>query len=171
MEKSPEALYRTLMQSMMRLDPSSRCVVLAHFLEKESYTDNLQWHTTELADLFHAELEQAREHDVEVLVDALDECSDSEVLEVIRRFERSIQKPRHQGKLRICWSSLFYPNISLHAVQALELIVSGRNAQDIGEHVRNILPRHLDDGPRSLSDTVLSRAKGVFLWASLVAKS
>ncbi|KAK7890072.1 hypothetical protein LTR67_008537 [Exophiala xenobiotica] len=170
MEKPPEALYRTLTQSMMRLDPATLCAVLAYYLEKESRTGIVRWRTEELADFFHKELEQPQKKDVEVFVDALDECSDSEVLEVIRRFEKSIQKPRGQSKLRICWSSRFYPNISLRAVQAIELIVSDQNAQDIREHVRNIFPLHLDERLRSLSEDVISRAQGVFLWASLAAK-
>lgn len=169
MEKSREALYRTLLHSLIHVNPSLLCEVLVLYLEKETRGDSVRWQTTELADVFHDKLEQFQSNDIEILIDALDECSDAEVLDVVRRFERSIQAHRNHTALRVCWSSRFYPNISLRAVQGIELVVNENNTGDIREYIQKVFPMDLHEPLRSVGENIISRAKGIFLWASLVA--
>lgn len=170
MERSREALYRTLLYALICANPLLLCEVLALYLEKETRGNSVRWQTTELADVFHDKLEQFQSNDIEILIDALDECSDADVFEVVRMFEKSIQVHRNYNSLRVCWSSRFYPNISLLAVQGIELVVNENNTSDIREYIQKVFPMDSHESLRSVGEDIISRAKGVFLWASLVAK-
>ncbi|TRX88913.1 hypothetical protein FHL15_010141 [Xylaria flabelliformis] len=169
MEKSREALYKTLLLSLIQESRLMLCEVLALYLEKETRGNIVQWQTPELVDVFHDKIEHFRTSDIEILIDALDECSEAEVLRVVRRFEESIQVPRNHTTLRVCWSSRFYPHISLRAVQGTELVVNNNNSGDIRQYVQSILPIDSHKPLRSVSEDIIARAQGNFLWASLVS--
>ncbi|KAI0183818.1 Alpha/Beta hydrolase protein, partial [Xylaria flabelliformis] len=169
MEKSREALYKTLLHSLIQESPLMLCEVLALYLEKETRGNIVQWQTPELVDVFHDKIKHFRTSDIEILIDALDECSEAEVLRVIRRFEESIQVPRSHTTLRVCWSSRFYPHISLRTVQGIELVVNNNNGGDIKQYVQSILPIDSHKPLRSVSEDIIARAQGNFLWASLVS--
>ncbi|KAI0857314.1 hypothetical protein F4860DRAFT_518034 [Xylaria cubensis] len=169
MEKSREALYKTLLHSLIQESPLMLCEILALYLEKETRGNIVQWQTPELVDVFHDKIKHFRTSDIEILIDALDECSEAEALRVIRRFEESIQVPRSHTTLRVCWSSRFYPHISLRAVQGIELVVNNNNSDDIKQYVQSILPIDSHKTLRSVSEDIIARAQGNFLWASLVS--
>ncbi|KAI0543744.1 hypothetical protein F4679DRAFT_567608 [Xylaria curta] len=169
MEKSREALYRTLLHSLIQESPLMLCEVLALYLEKETRGKIVRWQTPELVDVFHDRLKNLQTSSIEILIDALDECSEAEVLKVIRRFEESIQVPRSHTTLRICWSSRFYPHISLRAIQGTELVVNNNNRSDIKRYVQGVFPMDSNKPLRSVSEDIIARAQGNFLWASLVS--
>lgn len=168
MERSSEALYRTLLRSLMLESDVLSCEITTSYLLKESRGRNIQWKTSEIADMFHEKIESYQAKDIEILIDALDECSYTEVLEVVRRFERSIDVPRNGTTLKICWSSRFYPNISLASVHGVELVINIHNTKDIWKHVWSILPMKSSRKLQDIGETIISRAQGTFLWASLV---
>lgn len=167
-ERSWTALYRTLLCNFLQESPLLMCELLPQFLEKEVRQESARWQTIDLADIFHHSIEQYDANDIEILIDALDECSDTQVAEVVRRFERSIQTPRRRTKLRVCWSSRYYPHISLRSAKGIELVLNENNGGDIERYVHSVFPA----GPQNLLDSVkfkiMARANGVFLWASLV---
>ena len=169
MERSREALYRTMLHSFISMAPSILCEFLVLYLEKEARGDSVRWQTTELAEIFHEKLQYLQFDDIEILIDALDECSDAEVLDVVRRFENSILAHNTHAALRVCWSSRFYPNINLRVVQGTELIVNEKNNGDIREYIQKLFPVDLSSPLWSVSESLVSRAKGIFLWATLVA--
>jgi hypothetical protein len=168
-ERTSEALYRTLLHNLIQLDQVTLYEVLATYLNKEAQTLNVRWNSIELAEMFHDKIEQPGMGDVEVLIDALDECSDTEVLSIVRRFERSIQMNSHGTILRICWSSRFYPHIGFTIAQGTDLVVNGNNEQDIQAYIEKIFNPTVYPSLQSVSGEIIRRADGIFLWASLVA--
>ncbi|KAI1178457.1 hypothetical protein F4777DRAFT_537725 [Nemania sp. FL0916] len=170
MERSQEGLYRTLLYSLALKVPTIPCEVLARHLEKEIRGHTVRWQTTELVEIFHDWIMHLQTHNIEILIDALDECSDNDVLDVVRRFERSIQAPQNHTSLRVCWSSRFYRRISLTTLRGFELVVNNHNEEDIRKYVENIFGPNLERKLEPIRETIISRARGIFLWVSLVAK-
>ena len=144
------------------------CQLLPRFLEKKARGQVIQWQTVELADIFHYSIEHLINSDVEILIDALDECSDNEVFEVVQRFESSVQMMKPDTNLRVCWSSRFYPHISLRAAEGIELVMNEKNAVDIQRYVFDLLPMGSQVMLRPVFLEIISRSNGIFLWASLV---
>jgi hypothetical protein len=168
-ERSSEALYKTLLHSLIQLDQVTLYEVLATYLKKETQNRVTRWHSIELAELFHDKIEQPGMGDIEILIDALDECSDTEVLGIVRRFERSVQLNPQGTLLKICWSSRFYPHIGFTIAQGVDLIVNENNEQDIKTYVAKIFQPTVYKCIQSVVDEIISRANGIFLWAYLVA--
>lgn len=169
-ERTKEALYRTLLHCFIDESSLIMCSVLAHYLDKERRGTKVRWQVSELANIFHDSIETYDLGDLEILVDALEECSDAEVLDVVRAFEISIQRPRKTA-LRICWSSRFYPHISLRTLRGIDLIVDNHNKEDIQKYVESTFPGEFVQNSAlvSVRESIILRAKGIFLWASLVA--
>ena len=73
------------------------CEVVALYLKTRA--NSVRWQTTELAKLFHDKLELFQSNDIEILIDALDECSDAKC---ITWFEgsRDLFKPQKRCRPR-----------------------------------------------------------------------
>lgn len=172
-EKAPVGLYITLLHNLLHQMPLTMCEFLPVFLEKEPRGQNekVSWQLAEVANFFHTIIGQKQPGCIEIMVDALDECHEEEVRQVIRRFEASIADARASGaELRVCWSSRYYPNISLQSERGLELQLDEQNNADIRKYVEFELPDGKDSTFPSIREELISRANGVFLWAVLVSK-
>ena len=103
-EKAPVGLYITLLHNLLRDMPSAMCQFLPLFLEKEQHSQNekVSWQVTEVANFFHTIIGQKQSRRIEIMVDALDECEEEEVRQVIRKFEASITDAKASGaELRV----------------------------------------------------------------------
>jgi hypothetical protein len=172
-EKAPVGLYITLLHNLLREMPLAMCEFLPSFLEKEFHSQNgkVSWQVTEVANFFHAIIGQKQPKRIEIMVDALDECEEEEVRQVIRRFEASMDDAKaSEAELRVCWSSRYYPNISLQSDHGLEFRLDRQNGTDIREYVETELHDGKDSSFPSIREELISRANGVFLWAVLVSK-
>ena len=115
-EKTPLGLYITLLHDLLGRMPVVLCEFLPRFLEKEMIsTDNkVSWNLVEVADAFHEMIACKQPRPINILIDALDECKEDEVRSVIRKFESIIADARRAGaELKVCWSSRYYPHVSL----------------------------------------------------------
>lgn len=172
-ERTPIGLYITLLHGVLRQIPSVMCEFLPVFLEKEFYSQDrkIAWQVTEVAQAFHSIIGQKQPKYIEIMIDALDECEDDEVRSTIRRFESSIAEAQASGaELRVCWSSRYYPHISLKSKHGLELRLDKQNDSDIRQYVEKELPEGVDSSILSIREDMISRANGVFLWAVLATK-
>jgi hypothetical protein len=105
------------------------------------------------------------------MIDALDECEEDEVRSAIRKFESSMADAKaSEAKLRVCWSSRYYPHISLKSKNGLELQPDKQNDSDTRQYVEEELSPRVDSSILSIREDVISRASGVFLWAVLATR-
>jgi NACHT domain len=172
-ERTPLGLYITLLFGLLRQIPLAMCEFLPIYVEKEfcSPYGRVTWQVTEVADVFHSIISQEQSTCIEIMIDALDECEDEEVRSIIRKFEKSIAAARSTGaELRVCWSSRYYPHISLNSEHGLELRMDEHNNLDIRRCVEEELPIAADPSLPFLKEELISRANGVFLWAVLVSR-
>jgi hypothetical protein len=172
-EKTPLGLYITMLHDLLKWIPVALCEFLPHFLEKEmtSAGDKVSWNLVEVADAFHQIIACKQPRPIEVLIDALDECKEDEVRSVIRNFESTIADARLSGAdLKVCWSSRYYPHISLVSEDGLELLLDEQNNGDITRYVRKEFRTGSDAVLLSMQYDLIRKANGVFLWAVLVIR-
>lgn len=169
-DKTPEALYRTLLFQMITKLPTVACHLVAKYLDTVSEHLEALWPQEVLADSFYKCLTECSSHNLFILIDALDECPENDVRKLVKRFETTVQKFKDKTPVKVCWSSRFYPNISLsNPALCVEIIMDKYNGADIERHVNRVLSVNLTAELAEIRDYIVARAGGIFLWASLVA--
>ena len=172
LEKSPIGLYRTLLYQLC-VDSMLVRQKLGNLYETkrlQASAGEIYWHFSELRDIYHEMIIHRRLHLVEVFVDALDECADEDVRQVVRSFADSAAEVVLNGsRIRICWSSRHYPHISIK--YGIELRMEDLNRADIAKYVQqqfevsSVLSSEL-----SFATEIVSKAQGFFLWTVLVVR-
>ena len=129
---------------------------------------NFDWNITELRNFFHSAITQAGLEPIVIYVDALDECNNEDVRNIVAAFEHSAAVAIENGAdVNICWSSRHYPHIKVS--KSLELRMESQNATDIALYVHNALKdRNAKISDFDLEGEIVRKANGVFLWVILV---
>ena len=170
MEKSPLGLYRSLLYQL--LDQSDTVLQEFYPLFEQKHVlfgKKLRWESGQLSQLFHKAITTRLAKPVHVFVDALDECEDNEVREIVRNFERSAVTAEKDGiSLRICWSSRHYPHIGIN--RGLEVRMEDRNASDTNVYIEQELCLPAGYKHTMLMERLVEKASGVFLWFVLVVR-
>ncbi|KAI9776736.1 MAG: hypothetical protein M1839_009380 [Geoglossum umbratile] len=166
-EKSPLGMLRSLLYQLLEQDPQSCNRFIPLFLDKrKKHGDNWMWYSGELKD-FLLEIVRHPTQPILLFVDALDECDESEVRDVVSFLERlSLAAIVSETSLNICLSSRHYPTISMRRM--LELVVEKRK-----EHDRDIaiyVQDKLKIRDKHIESELLRKAGGVFMWIVLVTE-
>ncbi|KAF3207946.1 hypothetical protein TWF106_011569 [Orbilia oligospora] len=136
-------------------------------LASDPVSKSWAWHEGELQTFLH-EVITSLAKPVFLLVDALDECDEVEVRNVVSFLEGlgSAAASSKKGSLSICLSSRHYPNITM--TKMLEIIVERweEHTNDIIKYVQS----QLKIQNRDLKIEILRKADGVFMWIILVVE-
>ncbi|GKT41310.1 uncharacterized protein ColSpa_01491 [Colletotrichum spaethianum] len=102
-------------------------------------------------------------------VDALDECDEEQVREMVTYFEELGYEATAEGvHLQICFSSRHYPHIEIQNGLKLTLENQPGHEQDLEKYVRNCLRVGKRSDAEDIKIGVLEKANGVFMWVVLV---
>ncbi|KAL4740562.1 hypothetical protein BDV11DRAFT_204202 [Aspergillus similis] len=102
-------------------------------------------------------------------VDALDECDEQQVVDMVLYFEELAEKSTVKGvPLRICFSSRHYPYIIIRRGIRHTLEDQPGHAEDMKIYVSNRLQIGEQALREELQPQLLSKAAGVFMWVVLV---
>ncbi|KAL4819841.1 hypothetical protein BDW67DRAFT_173115 [Aspergillus spinulosporus] len=102
-------------------------------------------------------------------VDALDECDEQQVVDMVLYFEELAEKSTAKGvPLRICFSSRHYPYIAIQRGILHTLEDQPGHAEDMEIYVSNRLQIREPALREKLQPQLLSKAAGVFMWVVLV---
>ena len=104
-------------------------------------------------------------------VDALDECDEQQVQDMVDYFQELGQQATKNGiDLRICFSCRHYPYLFIPAGLKLILEDQQGHKEDLKEYVRSRL--RASQGPliNQIRAQILGKAAGVFLWVVLVVE-
>ncbi|KAL7973660.1 hypothetical protein HDV63DRAFT_413759 [Trichoderma sp. SZMC 28014] len=173
-EKSTTGLYRSLLHQLFQKIPETK--------------DSLEWMTADGAKTVQrnrwqdASLKQTLGHAVQklgcrsltIFVDALDECNQDQVTDMISFFEELCDGTnKRQLSLRVCFSSRHYPTVTIQ--QGIEVILEEESGHtdDIKQYIKSKLrvPKsNKTDSLRydSLRQEILTKSSGIFLWVVLV---
>ncbi|KAK6506742.1 hypothetical protein TWF481_005202 [Arthrobotrys musiformis] len=128
-----------------------------------------QWYPEELKTFMFQTVRSSQSKPIILFADALDECDESEVREVVSFLEElSSIALSSKTSLRVLLSSRHYPTITMQ--RKLELIVESRveHDQDISIYVRDKLK--VGEGADEIEQELLRKAGGIFMWVVLVTQ-
>ncbi|GJC92740.1 pfs domain-containing protein [Colletotrichum higginsianum] len=127
------------------------------------------WDLSQLKAIFRNAVRRLGQRRLTCFIDALDECDDNEVSDMVKCFE-DLGQYAVQNDIRfyVCFSSRHYPYIDILYGQQLVLEGQVGHEKDLSEYVRSEL--RAGAGPKSdeVIAEILHKASGVFMWVVLV---
>ncbi|KAJ1324752.1 ankyrin repeat domain-containing protein 50 [Microdochium nivale] len=166
LEKTPLGLLRSIVYQLLQDEEVySLFEPLLRDKELSNPTGTWEWRLGELQDIVQAVLTQPRPRPLLLLVDALDECGESQARQVVEFLESlSICAFRTGTPLQICLSSRHYPSIGMNKV--IELVVEKR--QDHRADIAKYVSDKLRIRNAAIEFEITERANSVFLWVVIV---
>lgn len=171
LEKSVLGMYRSLLFQLLEKLPELQS--LFDFLgpPASSNSDFHEWNIEIVKDIFGQSIKNLGNHCLTCFIDALDECEEDEVREMIAFFEHIGQLAvSSQIGFHVCFSSRHYPYITIK--KGVELILEGQEGhqQDIANYLNSELKAGHSKLVEQIKAEILERALGIFLWVVLVVK-
>ncbi|KAK4068998.1 hypothetical protein Trihar35433_5577 [Trichoderma harzianum] len=173
LEKSTEGMYRSLLFQVIQKFPD-----VLHDSDHIFQTRRNQatWDIETLQAFFTHAVTRLSQRQITCFIDALDECDISEVENMVEYFEDlGDQAAESQTKIYICFSSRHYPHIEIRNGLKLTLEDQPGHGEDLEKYVRSKLRANNSKlragngkASREVSNEILERASGVFLWVVLV---
>jgi hypothetical protein len=168
LEHSLEGMYRQLLHQLLtRVSRLQSKISALEISELEA----LGWSRSLLENSFKNCVLNLGQERVTCFIDALDECPESDIRDLIDFFEDLGDTTAMNGIcFRICFSSRHYPNVTLAKCQHLMLDGQSGHQQDIAAYIDSKLRLSKSEASEEIKDDVQKRAQGVFLWVVLVVK-
>jgi ankyrin repeat protein len=168
LEKSTVGMYRSLLLQLLEKIPE----LLSIFDSLAIRTNNghYQWTLELLKECLEQAIYELR-HPVLCFVDALDECDERQIREMVSFFEQIGELAvSARTQFRVCFSSRHYPYVTIY--KALYLILEGQEGHN--EDITNFLSSELRIGDSEdaeiIQNELQNKASGVFMWIVLVVE-
>jgi hypothetical protein len=168
-EKSTIGTYRSLLLQLLKRLPALQSVFDSLSLSTSSFSADHQWNVESLKTLLEQAIRSLGDSSVVCLIDALDECEEEQVRDMIQFFE-------HMGDLavsncigfQVCFSSRHYPYITIR--NGLELVLEGQegHSQDITNYIETELKIGKSNTAQRVRSELQEKASGIFMWVVLV---
>lgn len=175
LQKTRVGLYRSLLHQILLQVPNAAPRLLSTYTEKCKTIGqqgcDWQWRQDELWASLVSSVEVAlRDRTVWLFLDALDECGEDEAITIIQDIKGWLQGlPPTDAQFHICLSCRHCPILELDYGSVIS--VETENGEDITTFVRNsLLQLEKANAPSTIQTSIIQRADGLFLWASLVVK-
>lgn len=185
LEKSTSGLFRSLLVQLLEQVPSTKFRFST--LGSPMWKSNAEWTLESLQSLFEEAVLNLRDAAVICFVDALDECDEQQIRDMVYFFERLGEERLGEERLdeerlgektveaalpfRVCFASRHYPHITMSKGHNLVLEDQEGHEQDIV----NYLSAKLKIGNSKLAEQaraeVRAKASGNFLWVVVVTDS
>lgn len=167
LEKSTSGLFRSLLVQLLEQVPSTKFRFST--MGSPMWKSNAERTLESLQSLFEEAVLNLRDATVICFVDALDECDDRQIRDMVYFFERLGEKTVEATlPFRVCFASRHYPHITMSKEHNLILECQEGHEQDIV----NYLSAKLKIGHSKLAGdiraAVQTRASGIFMWVVLV---
>ncbi|KAE8454451.1 hypothetical protein EG329_000074 [Mollisiaceae sp. DMI_Dod_QoI] len=171
LEKSTTGMYRSLLLQLLERIPKLQCVFDSLGLTTLSTSGSQNWSIETLKELFGQSIQQLGQQPLTCFIDALDECDESQIRDMISYFEQLGEWAISANvTFQVCFSSRHYPNITIS--KGLSLILEGQEGHD--QDITTYLDSELRIGHSKLAGEIRSevqrKASGVFMWVALVVE-
>lgn len=175
-EKSPTGLFRTLLHTIcQRISALRDRVVKAYVAKQRLLSSDWQWQLNELKEFLAAAVTSPviGQRNLQLFVDALDECDFAATQTVIHMFEDLASSSLSEGtRFSICLSSRYWPQFGIR--NCFTARVELENQGDIVAYIQKRLePTQIDEDfsvHAALESEIQDKAKGTFLWVVLVVR-
>jgi ankyrin repeat protein/KaiC/GvpD/RAD55 family RecA-like ATPase len=168
-EKSTIGTYRSLLLQLLERLPALQSIFDSLSLSSSSFSADHQWDVESLKTLLEEAIRSLGYSPVICLIDALDECEEEQVQDMIQFFE-------HLGDVavsnnvcfQVCFSSRHYPYITIR--NGLELVLERQEGhlQDITNYVEAELRIGKSKIAQQIRVELQEKASGIFMWVVLV---
>ncbi|KAH7008773.1 Pfs, NACHT and ankyrin domain protein [Ilyonectria destructans] len=167
LEKSISGMYRSLLLQLLQGFPDLQAVFDDPNLVAQSQDGCPS--LDDLKDLFRSAVFALGQRSLTCFVDALDECDEQQVMDMVQYFEELAEHSTQRGiPLRICFSSRHYPYIDIRLGIRLTLEDQPGHVEDLANYVRSRLRIKDPALVEELRPQIIGKAAGVFLWVVLV---
>ena len=168
LDKSTLGMYQSLLYQILKEIPDLQIVLdrLRPAIQQEEF---YTWKRDDLQDLFTAAIQSLGQHRLTCFIDALDECEEGQIRELVAFLERLDQIAiDSQTHFHVCLSSRHYPHISIK--NGVQLTLEGQEGHE--EDIARYLSSELKGGKQSdaIKEEILKRSSGIFLWVVLVVQ-
>ncbi|KAJ5113677.1 hypothetical protein N7456_002211 [Penicillium angulare] len=166
LERSVIGMYRSLLYQLLMGYPE-----LQKVLDKSDSIPLGQEHLSlnVLKDIFYDAVSALGQRHFVCFVDALDECDEQQIRDMIDYFEDlGIQCMSEGIPFRVCFSSRHYPYISIQGGIKLTLESETGHTRDLEAYITNRLRIQDPFLFQELKSKLLEKAAGVFMWVILV---
>ncbi|KAI1636262.1 hypothetical protein F4809DRAFT_391707 [Biscogniauxia mediterranea] len=168
LEKNTRGMYQSLLLQLLERDPTLQ-LECCRKIRPHIYSKN-GWELEVLKELLDTAITNYS-GSIRLFVDALDECDETEVREMLSFFNQLGETASESNlELFICFSSRHYPHITIEKGIQLTLEREEGHSLDIASYLRS----ELRIGPSKLAETVreevLQKACGIFIWVVLVVQ-
>jgi ankyrin repeat protein len=171
LEKSTLGMYRSLLFQLLEKLPELQNL----FDTLGSTAPNKgvfhKWDIEIVKSLFGRAIENLGQRYVILFIDALDECEEDQVREMVAFFEHLGQLAvSSQIRFHVCFSSRHYPHITIE--KSVQLILEGQEGhqQDMANYLHGQLKAGHSKLVEQIKAEILERASGIFLWIVLVVQ-
>lgn len=173
LERNPLGLFRSILHQICLQDSKVFAEFLQLYIERQKAAlnaDEWSWSRIELETFIKRIFSKLKPQQTFIFVDALDECDENTVREIVHLFAEIGTTAFEKGlNLRICLSSRHYPTISIP--NCPEIMVEGANTGDIATYIQakfKFIAPGEEEVVKDLEKDIIEKASGVFLWAVLV---
>ena len=166
--KSTEGMYRCLLHQILHRLPRLKGN-LTHF-EVPRFNEEV-WPIERLENAFRRViLDISTDERITCFVDALDECNIADVRRAIGHFEDLADSAASRNlQFFVCFSSRYYPHVTMRYHEELKLDVQPEHLQDISRYIDNKLTVP-GRAKLELAPKIYDRCSGIFLWVVLVVR-
>ncbi|OJI97354.1 hypothetical protein ASPVEDRAFT_122198 [Aspergillus versicolor CBS 583.65] len=162
LEKSTIGMYRTLLWQLFKeIDPPA---ITARYKDK-----GFQWNVVLLQEAFKKAIQNLGQSDIMCFIDALDECEEMQIRDMLRFFEDMAELAVKAGiRFNVLFASRHYPHITIK--KGLELTLEGQkgHSDDIVTYVDSELKIGDSNITTQIKNEVRRKASGIFMWVVLV---
>jgi ankyrin repeat protein len=169
MERSTTGTYRSLLLQLLERLPVLQSGLDSLSLSTSTLTADHQWNVESLKTLLEQAVQSLGDSSVVCFIDALDECEEEQVRDMIQFFERIGDLAVLNGiHFQVCFSSRHYPYITIR--NGLELVLEGQegHSQDITNYIKTELKISKGKIAQELRLELQEKASGIFMWVVLV---
>ncbi|KAI1852800.1 hypothetical protein JX266_002341 [Neoarthrinium moseri] len=158
LEKSTAGLYRSLVLQLLDMHPESQ-----HILDQ--FQPGHQWTIGSLKSVLEEAVQDLEETPIICLIDALDECDEDQVRDMVLFLESLVNIHR---LLHVCFASRHYPRITIQTRLSIVLEERDEHHQDITTYLSSALRIGHSKGAEEIRSKLQEKARGVFMWVVLV---
>ena len=171
LEKSTIGTYQSLLLQLLERLPGLQCVFDSIGLSTLGIRTYHQWSVESLKALLEQAIQSLGESSVICFIDALDECEERQIREMISFFEHVGELAVSAGiRFQVCFSSRHYPHITIS--KGLGIVLEGQEGHN--RDITNYVDCELKIGHSKVAEQIRielqEKSAGVFMWAVLVVE-
>ncbi|KAL8792151.1 MAG: hypothetical protein Q9195_005247 [Heterodermia aff. obscurata] len=171
LEKSTLGTYQSLLLQLLEQRPTLESVFETLDLSIRTLGATHQWSVDSLKSLLEEAILRLGDTSVVCFIDALDECDEQQIRDMISFFEHVGQLTVSAGiSFQVCFSSRHYPHITIRS--GITLVLEGQegHTQDITTYLESELKIGYSKVAEQIRLELQEKASGVFLWVVLVVE-